>query len=179
MISSKVMRDALDTTFTISQLVKFSPRRDTHFETLKKDLAPECPGLRVLCPTRWTVCADSLASVIANYTVLQELWDDCMEFVNEAETRARIIGVSEQMRKFEYLFGVALGELLLKHSDNLSKTLQHKDLSAAQAQEVASLTIKTLQKMRNDESFQMFWSKVSTMASKLDVNEPSFPRRRK
>lgn len=105
------MRDALDTTFTISQLVKFSPRRDTHFETLKKDLAPECPGLRVLCPTRWTVCADSLASVIANYTVLQELWDDCMEFVNEAETRARIIGVSEQMRKFEYLFGVALGEL--------------------------------------------------------------------
>ena len=44
---SKVMRDALDTTLIISQLIKYSPKRDTHFEVLKRELAPDTPGLRV------------------------------------------------------------------------------------------------------------------------------------
>ncbi len=33
-------------------------------------MTPGSPGVRVLCPTRWTVRADSLASVIENYDVL-------------------------------------------------------------------------------------------------------------
>ena len=71
---SKVMKDALDTALIISQLLKYSPKRDTHFETIKKELAPDTPGgVRVLCPTRWTVHAQSLESIIKNYTVLQEL----------------------------------------------------------------------------------------------------------
>ena len=48
----KVMTDALDTTFEISKLIKFSP---TMFDKLKRDLASDCPGFRVLCPTCWTV----------------------------------------------------------------------------------------------------------------------------
>jgi len=72
------MKDALDTTFIVSQLLKYSPKRDTHFETLKKELAPDTPGPWVLCPTRWTVRA-----VLKNYTVLQELWVDCEDSVKE------------------------------------------------------------------------------------------------
>jgi len=34
------------------------------------------PGIRVLCPTRWTVRADSLASITKNYTVLQSTWEE-------------------------------------------------------------------------------------------------------
>ena len=74
---SKVMRDALDTTLIISQLIKYSPNRNTHFEVLKRKLASNTPGLRVLCPTRWTMRAQSLESVLKNYIVLQELWIDC------------------------------------------------------------------------------------------------------
>ena len=40
------------------------------------------------------------------------------------------------MSTFEYLFGVMLGELILKHSDNLSKTLQDPSLSASEGQEI-------------------------------------------
>lgn len=108
--------------------LKYSPKRDTHFETLKKELAPDTPGLRVLCPTRWTVCAQSLESVLKNFTVLQELWVDCEDFVKEVDARARVNGVSAQMKSIDFLFGVILGELLLMHSDNLSRTLQHKYL---------------------------------------------------
>ena len=74
---SKVMRDVLDTTLIISQLIKYSPKRDIHFEVLKRKVAPDTPGLRVLCPTRWTMRAQSLESILKNYIVLQELWIDC------------------------------------------------------------------------------------------------------
>ena len=67
--------DALDTTLEISKLVKWSPRREAIFKTLKSELAPGTPGFRTLCPTRWTVRASSLKSVLDNYTALQELWE--------------------------------------------------------------------------------------------------------
>ena len=39
----KIMADALDTTFEISKLIKYSPKRNAMFDKLKRDLAPECP----------------------------------------------------------------------------------------------------------------------------------------
>lgn len=40
-------------------------------------------------------------------------------------------------------FGIALAKLLLRHTDNLSSTLQHKDVSAVAEQQVAK-DVKTL-----------------------------------
>ena len=70
----KIMKLALDTCYKITKLIKFSPRRDTLLERPKQDLAPGSPGIRSLCPTRWTVRAESLATILSNYAVLQELW---------------------------------------------------------------------------------------------------------
>ena len=100
---SKLMRVALNMTHEILQLLKYSPKRDSLFECLKQNIAPEMPGFRTLCPTRWTVQAASLKSVIDNYTVLHELWDAC-----DSDTRARILGISAQMGTFNYLFAVML-----------------------------------------------------------------------
>lgn len=57
--------------------------------------------------------------------------------------RARINGVCAQMRKFDFLFGTLLGEMLLQHTDNLSRTLQ-KTMSAAEGQQVGRMVIDTL-----------------------------------
>ena len=73
------LRDALDTTSEISKLLKSSPKRDRMFKKLKAELVPETPGFRVLCPTRWTVRAASLQSVIDNWILLQKLWDESLE----------------------------------------------------------------------------------------------------
>ena len=43
--------------------------------------------------------------------------------------------------KFDFFFGVSLGALILRHSDNLSKSLRHKTLSAAEGQHIAKLTL--------------------------------------
>lgn len=54
------------------------------------------------------------------------------------------------MGKFDFLFGVSLGALILTHSDNLSKTLQHKVMSAAEGQHIAQLTLSVLKSLCDD-----------------------------
>ena len=48
----KIMRDSLDTTYEILELIKRSPRRNAVFDRLKCELVPVCLGIRVLCSTR-------------------------------------------------------------------------------------------------------------------------------
>ena len=72
----KVMRSALDTVYEISRLIKKSPKRAASFQRLKQELAPDTPGFRVICPTRWTVRAASLQSILDNYEALVGVWEE-------------------------------------------------------------------------------------------------------
>ena len=177
--SSKVMQEALDITAEITKLVKLSPRRGTIFQRLKDELAPLDPGIRVLCPTRWTVKAEALKSIVDNFEVLQHLWEESLEYVKESEMRARILGVSDRMMKFDFFFGAILGETVLSHSDNLSRTLQKGDISASEGQGVAEMTVTCLKTLRTDDNFALFWSKVTKKATQLNIDEPAWPRKRK
>ena len=44
--------------------------------------------------------------------------------------------------------GIMLGELILNHTDNLSRTLQKTNIFAAQGQSVVQLTVTTLQMIK-------------------------------
>ena len=66
------------------------------FGKLKEEMAPGTPGVRALCPTRWTVGAISLKSVLGNYILLMESWEDCLEEKLDSETKSRIKGVKSQ-----------------------------------------------------------------------------------
>lgn len=48
----QLMRSALEVMTEISKLIKKSPKRDSLFQKLESELAPDTPGFRVLCPTR-------------------------------------------------------------------------------------------------------------------------------
>ena len=48
----KLLGNTLDSTYEISKLLKFSPRRDALFDKLKTTIAPDSPGFRTLCTTR-------------------------------------------------------------------------------------------------------------------------------
>ena len=72
------------------------------FESLKQTLTPDTPGFCVLCPTRWTVRANSLKSVTDNYTVLQKLWE-----TSNTSIKARIIGVEAQFKTYAFFFGLS------------------------------------------------------------------------
>ena len=50
-------------------------------------------------------------------------------------------------------------------------------MSAAAGQRVAQMTVQTLPSIRNDESFHLFWEKVSLLSKSLEVDEPQLPHR--
>ena len=177
--SMKVMKDALETTHEATKLIKYSPRREGIFQQIKSLSASSSPVIRVLCPTRWTVRAEALSSIINNFECLQRTWEEAVEVVRDTETKARIRGVSAVMNSFDFLFGCMLGEMILKHSDNFSSTLQHKTLSAAEGQHIAQMTVGTLKSLRSDDSFDLFWQTANSKASELDISEPVLPRLRR
>ncbi len=95
---SRPIKSALEMTHEITKLIKYSPRREGIFQELKSAnevaTGSHTTGVRVLCPTRWTVRADSLASIISNYGVLQTTWEEAVDVARDTETKARINGVS-------------------------------------------------------------------------------------
>ena len=105
----KVMSDALDTTLEISKLINFHPKGKGCLKTSRKNyLLTAQVSCRVLFPTRWTVRGESLQSVINNYSVLQEVWDECLESRLQPEIRS----LESQMQKFNYIYS----ELFLEPS---------------------------------------------------------------
>ena len=154
--SSKVMQEAPDINGEVTKLVKLSPRTGSVFQHLKDEIEPQDAGIRVLCPTRWTVKAEALKNIVDNFEVLQNLWEESLEYVKESEMRARIGGVIDRMMKFDFFLGVMLGQTVLSHSDNLSRTLQKGDISASEGQDIAKMTVRCLKTLQTDNNFALF-----------------------
>ena len=143
--NNAALRSCMDTTHEISKLLQYSPKRTNLFKEIKVNMCDETLGFRILCPTRWTVRNETFRSITENYIALLELWDTILQDKIDSEVRARVNGVCSQMNSFDYFFGVRLIHSILRHTDNLSKTLQHTMLSAAEGQELAKKTVITLQ----------------------------------
>ena len=62
--NARFLKDSMDTTYDISNLIKKSPKGDAMLQKIRKDISLEYPGFRVLCPTRWTVMTESMNSIL-------------------------------------------------------------------------------------------------------------------
>ena len=65
------IRYALSLAKGIYNLICSSPKRVARFKVRKEQLhsGSGAPGLKPLCPTRWTVCTAALNSILKNYDV--------------------------------------------------------------------------------------------------------------
>ena len=124
MTNSKQMKDVMGTITEIISLVKYSPKRENllgnikdliHFESLHTDDEIEvAPTLDKLSATRWAVLD----------LPLMKLWDVSLATGKlDSDVKARIIGVQNQISKFQFFYGLNLSQRLFAISDNLSKTL--------------------------------------------------------
>ena len=68
-----------------------------------------------------------------------------MHETSNTEMKARIRGVWSQMQSFNFLFFIVLSEMVLRHTDKLSQTLQQPKLSSVEGHDIAMLTVKTLE----------------------------------
>ena len=98
----------MDFMFDLIQLIKFSPKRLTVFENLRKEInfsdGEITSSLCVLCQTRWTVRHASILSIIKNYKVLQSTLEEVQE--GHDEYAAKASGLFSKMEQFETYFGL-------------------------------------------------------------------------
>ena len=177
--NNAILRDTLDTVEEMTKLIKRSPKREVIFKKFKNELSVDSPGVRLLCPTRWTVRAAALSSIAENYVTLRNTWYEAKDQSRDSEMRARIGGVAKQMDSFNFFLGVELGRKILNMADNLSSSLQASNMSANEGQSIMKMTILTLQGMRSEECFLLFWERTEKKRQELGVEAPQLPRQRK
>ena len=160
----------------IVQLIAFSPKRQALFERMKPDTGePKTPGIKPLCPTRWTVRAKAFTSLLKNYGELQDTLDIVAEGSDEYARRAS--GLLALMQQFSTFFGLKLSLAVFAPTEELSATLQAKSASCGDATAAVDICLKTLQKLRSEESFSGFFEEVTTEARQF-CDEPHLPRQR-
>ena len=180
----KALSDAMDIGSEIVALVKYSPKRENLLgdikDNIEQDFDKASGGLTKLSATRWTVRASCFQRILDNYNALMELWKESLSRKTDPDIKARIIGCEYQMTTFNFFFGVNLGLKIFCHSHNLSKTLQGTKMSAVSSKRVANLTKITLQNMRNDQCFELFYSSILVKAKQHSfIGELSLLRKRR
>ena len=83
------------------------------------------------------------------------------------------------MNTFNHFYGVTILQLVLRHSSNLSKTLQKSSLTSCQGKETADLTLQTINSLRSESEFELLWEKTVQQAEVLETTQSSLLRTRK
>ena len=174
----KILGDTMGTVGDITVL-KFSPKREKMLGSLINNV--ECiektdnkgASLDKFCETRWTVRANCSQKVIDQYSCLQQLWEACLVGSLTRDMRSRIIGCQGQMKTFAFFFGLFLGKDFTASQIICPKPSRVKSI-------LALLTKDTLNNMRNEESFEMFYGVIlKKAANHSQIEHPTLPRKHK
>ena len=92
--------------------------------------------------------------------------------------RRTLIAMPYSICDFKFVFGLVVLMVILSNADSLSKYLQGKNMDVIIAKKTADATMETLSKCRNEESFQMVWSRAEiftqTIKKLIDGTKFSF-----
>ena len=134
--------------------------------------------MRPFCPTRWTVRALSLKTVMDNYSSLLQFLDKLSES-DKIEAGVKASGLVRQYLQFDNYFLLRLMYKVLSRAETVASSIQRHDLDLYQTQLKLEQLKADVVTMRCDHEFDDFWSDVSEGARLLEVNEPKLPRPRK
>lgn len=148
------IREALTVTTELALIICASPKHLGQFRHLQEELSPGLPGLKPLCPTRWTVRTEAIHAVIMNYSVLcNELEKIGEEACGEASRKS--LGILAIMEKFTTFFGLKSSFLIFSAMEQLSKTLQYKDINAPEVSSAVNAAKRFLEMQRDDSAFKI------------------------
>lgn len=173
---SECIHNTLEFVMGVAQLIRYSPKRSSLFDTLRSQVSYDTPTLKPLCPTRWTVRTGAINAILTNYEMLMEALEIIKQGKDEYAMKAN--GYLTQMEQFSVFFGLKLAHLIFAATEQLSLTLQAKDTNIAEGLQAAKLTKSYLEKQRTDAVFDAFYSCVLTKSKDLTF-DPVLPRQRR
>uniref|UniRef100_A0A1X7TXD7 Uncharacterized protein n=1 Tax=Amphimedon queenslandica TaxID=400682 RepID=A0A1X7TXD7_AMPQE len=171
------IRDSLITVREISNLIRYSPKR-LHLFSNKLDNSYEGVTLKPLCPTRWTARTAALEAVLKDYEVLTETQEEIHESTHD-EYGMKAGGLLQSLEKFSTYFGIKLCHLLFNAAEQVSSTLQRKDITLSEALTAVESAKSYYQRIRLDDTFMKFYCSILTEAQSYNIKSPELPRYRK
>ena len=175
----KSIKDALNFSMEIIQLIKYSPKTQVVFEKLQSEHGSESiakSGIRTLCPTRWTVRNRAIQAILDNYETLRMTLEESSHGSDDCSRRA--CGMLALMDKFQTYFGLKLAFLVFSITEQLSLSLQGVQNSVDDCYVAANVTIQALKKLRKEEEFRLFFESVKEEASDR-CDPPQLTRQRR
>lgn len=147
----------LSLVFELGKLIKFSPKRSTHFSTLSHTLSQQLPfnsgdnatgkSLRTPWPTHWTVRHTAIESILLNCDNLKATLEEVEKGHDEYAAKAH--GILIQLEVFDTFFGLKLAHLIFPTFEKFSINLQSVDISLQEAIRSAQFLVKHFKSQRN------------------------------
>ena len=104
-----------------------------------------------------------MQALITNYRTLEYTIPEASDGSDACSRRAS--GVAILMEKFQTFFGLKLSVLLYGITEQLSTTLQGREINVDDSFMTVKLCLQTLQRLRTDSEFGRFFKSVISQAS--------------
>ena len=170
------VRRLRDPIYEVSNLIRFFRDSPKRLDCLEK--AGAQTSLRPLCQTRWTCTEPALASVLRNYDALRAALEDmAQDPLIRADTASTASSLHSRMENFDFFFGVSLARHLLLMTNPVMTAVQGEKNTVASNLELAKALRAAVCGQR--DRFPEFWAQTLSEASRLDVDEPVLPRKKR
>lgn len=113
--------------------------------------------MRPFCPTRWTVKALSLNSVIHNYKNLTQYFEELAE-TDRTESGAKAAGFNRQLNQFDNFFMLNLLYQVLSCAETVNVALQKMNMNYFQSQ----MMLSGLKDCWNEKKFRFILGNFNT-----------------
>ena len=130
---------------------------------IKEENSLDTSGVHTLFPTWWSVHTDTLASIVANYTPIQQLWYSTLSATRDTEMKANIQGVKSQIETFSFFFSINLSELI----STILIASQHPVTVRA----FLSLRVQSCHAVCSDPGGNALWEGFESFLTKVELTD--------
>jgi hypothetical protein len=180
--SSQLLKDIIAYCRVIIKLIRFSPKRNAHFNRVKSEIlndedaqlcvAKTMRGVILLVSiTRWTTRKDPFISILGNYVPIVKTFVEIMSNTADrqgldSEHEAEVIGMLSQMQDFRFFFGLKLCILIFIPIDVTATCLQKDDINISDAMSQLKKLCRKLLELK--DNFEDFWEDVEQQRNDLN-----------
>lgn len=165
-----------DFLYAVTELINFvtcSPKRVASFQEIEVE---EDVNLRKFCPTRWTLKASSLRSVLSNYSSIITFFSETAS-EERTEAGAKASAFLRMLFKFESFIMLTLLTKVFSRMEALNAALQKRMLRFDQAEKMVKSVTASVAELKH--SFPLVWKEVLAEAGKVGVVDPCVPAARR
>lgn len=135
-------------------------------------------SLRPLCPTRWTVRASAINSVVCNYEHLMQTLDRIeTDRTTQSDAASVASGLLKQMQMAETYFRSVVSHRLFALTDAFATSIQRPTISISEVLRRKRQVLDELAVFR--DQFDVIFENATQEAARLQLDDMQLPRRRR